>query len=146
MSSVVISSWKVIIRLGTKSDLLGCLDSCTDNEVGSARPDTDVTILDGAVLVNILKPLAAKTFDEYALKVFLPYIQSALQRASRVDIYHENSLKSQAREKCGKGVRRVDAYTNIPEIGNNFCGSMQTRLSCFPSWPNMWSICQQTRS
>ena len=102
MSSVVISSWKVIIRLGTKSDLLGCLDSCTDNEVGSARPDTDVTILDGAVLVNILKPLAAKTFDEYALKVFLPYIQSALQRASRV-------------EKRGKGVRRrVDASTNIP--------------------------------
>lgn len=107
------------LRLGTKSDLLGCLENCTELNGDAPQPDTDVTILDGAVVVNFLKPRAAKTFEDYALKVFLPYIQSQLQHASRVDIvwdqYFENSLKSQTRSKRGKGIRRrVDASTNLP--------------------------------
>ena len=81
--------------------------------------DTDVTILDGAVVVNFLKPLEVKTFEEYALKVFLPYVEHQLQHASRVDIvwdqYLENSLMCRARNKRGKGIRRrVDAATSIP--------------------------------
>ena len=107
------------LRLGTKSDLLVCLESCAEVRGDGPKPDTDVTILDGAVLVNFLKPVAAKTFDDYALKVFLPYIQGHLQRACRVDIvwdqYCNNSLKSQARDKRGKGIRRrVDGSTVLP--------------------------------
>ena len=48
-----------------------CLESCAEVRGDGPKPDTDVTILDGAVLVNFLKPDAAKTFDDYALKVFL---------------------------------------------------------------------------
>ena len=96
------------LRMGTKSDLMKCLEKCVEptNDV----PHTDVVILDGAVIVNFLKPLAAKTFDDYALKDFLPYITNHLQNAARVDIvwdnYIQNSLKSQTRDNRGKGKRR----------------------------------------
>ena len=84
------------LRLGTKADLMGSgLESCT-TDVRHDAPDIDVIIIDGTVVVNFLKPVAAKTFDEYALKVFLPYIQSQLHHVCRADIvwdqYIENSL------------------------------------------------------
>ena len=66
------------LRLGTKSDLLHCLESTAELECTPSPPITDVTILDGAVVVNFLRPLGAKTFDDYALKVFLPYIKGQL--------------------------------------------------------------------
>jgi len=49
----------------------------------------------------------------------LPYVESQLRHASRVDIfwdqYLENSLKCHARSKCGKDIRRrVDVATNLP--------------------------------
>ena len=108
-------------RLGTKSDLLHCLQSTTELNCSTPSvPVTDVTILDGAAVINFLNPLDAKTFDDYALKVFLPSIKSQLQHASRVDIvwdqYFENSLKYHARNNHGKGIkRRVDAATNLPD-------------------------------
>ena len=107
------------LRLGTKSDLTGCLESCLHVDVRQGAPDIDVVILDGAVVVNFLKPVAVKTFDDYALKVFLPYVRSQLDRANRIDVvwdqYKPNSLKSQTRDKRGKGVRRrVDGSTNMP--------------------------------
>lgn len=69
-------------------------------------------------MVNFLKPLAAKTFNDYAVKVFLPYIKNKLEHVSRLDIvwdqYLHNSLKSQTRNKRGKGVRRrVEASANV---------------------------------
>ena len=107
------------LRLGTKSDLLHCLESTLETESGPVLPGTDVTILDGAAVVNFLKPSAAKTFDDYSQNIFLPYIKLQLKSASRVDIvwdeYFENSLKSQTRSKRGKGVRRrVEASANLP--------------------------------
>ena len=102
-----------------------------------SQPVTDVTILDGAVVVTFLKSLDAKTFDAYAVKVFLPYIESQLQHDSWVDIvwdqYFENSLKSQARSKHGKvlGGESMELQT-YQEIGKNFCVLVQTRLSCSP--------------
>ena len=112
------------LRMGTKSDLLGCLEGCCTTPKPDA-PDTNVTIIDGAVLVNILKPMAAKTFTEYALNVVCPYIQSRLQHADRVDIvwdqYQENSLKTQTRNKRGKGIRRrVEGRTSLPQNWQQF--------------------------
>ncbi|MES9879581.1 MAG: hypothetical protein ABW185_01720 [Sedimenticola sp.] len=108
------------IRLGTKSDLLSCLESCVDVADDIPLPATDVVILDGAAVVNFLKPQSTnKTFSDYAAKVFVPYVQGQMQRSSRVDIvwdqYHKNSLKSHARSKRGKGVRRrVAGATGLP--------------------------------
>ncbi len=83
------------MRLGVKSDLLECLESCTEFIVDS--PDTDVIILDGAVVVTILKPGVARTFDEYAVNVFLQCVHRQVQNASRVvwDQHKENSFKSE---------------------------------------------------
>ena len=85
----------------------------------------DVAILDGAVVVNFLQPAAAKTFEEYALIIFIPFINNQVQHVSRVDIvwdkYIQNSLKTQARKKHGKGIRRrVSASTNVPRNWQQF--------------------------
>ena len=74
------------LRLGAKSDILHCLESFIELDSTVSGPDTDVTILDGAVVVNFLKSLEVKTFEEYALNVFLPCVEHQLQHASRVDI------------------------------------------------------------
>lgn len=87
-----------LLRLGTKADLLSCL------EIVSAKN------FDGAAVVQMLNPGTAKSFQDYADTVFTPYISSQLRTADRVDIvwdvYLESSLKSTTREKRGKGVRR----------------------------------------
>ena len=36
--------------------------------------DVDKLLLDGAVIVNILRPRAVKTFHEYPQQVFLPFL------------------------------------------------------------------------
>ena len=111
------------LRHGTKADLLSCLKNYSKS--APLQPDAEVAILDGAVVVNLLQPLAAKTFHDYAVKVFLPYIEKQLQQVSRVDIvwdqYIQNSLKSQARSNRGKGIRRrVEESANLPQNWSQF--------------------------
>ena len=68
--------------------------------------DLDCTILDGAAIVNMLKPNGLITFEEYATKQFSKFIEQRLAHTSCVDIfwdvYIENSLKLSARAKRGK--------------------------------------------
>ena len=121
-----------MLRSGAKADLLGCLESNFAAARGEA-PGAEVTIFDGAVVVNFLKPNAAKTFDEYAMKIFLPYVHGQLQHASQADVvwdqYREGSPKSQTREKSGKGVRRrIKGRTNLP---GNWQQSMPTKWFTF---------------
>ena len=42
------------------------------------NPTGDEVILDGAVIVNMLKPGTANTFSDYASEVFLPYVTKQL--------------------------------------------------------------------
>ena len=72
----------------------------------------------------MLKPDKAKTFNEFSSKIFMPYIDAKLERANRVDVvwdcYQGNSLKSQTRQKRGKGTRtRVDPI-KIPTNWKSF--------------------------
>ena len=102
------------LRFGTKADLTDCLEKlCTSK--GEA-PVIDVIILDGVATINMLKPVGANTFQDYAMLVFLPYIKAQLARVTRVDIiwdvYIPDSLKSTARENRGNGVRRRVAAAN----------------------------------
>jgi len=95
------------LRFVTKADLTDCLEKlCTSK--GQA-PVIDVIILDGAAIINMLKPVGVKTFQDYAMLVFLPYIKAQSARVTRVDIiwdvYIPDSRKSTARENRGKGVR-----------------------------------------
>ena len=60
---------------------------CLQNEVKQPAgqleqleaPHVDSIIIDGAALINMLRPGAAKTFDEYANNVFLPHLQAQLR-------------------------------------------------------------------
>ena len=111
------------LYLGTKSDLLVCLEDPSD--IQSEAPVASSVVLDGGVLVQILKPASVKNFIEYASQIFIPYILSQFQNASRVDLvwdsYLEDSLKGTTRAKRGKGVRRrVVAEALIPRNWNDF--------------------------
>jgi len=60
------------LRLGTKSDILTCLDDLSPSQ--TKTHDATCIVLDGAAIKQTMKPAAAKTFDEYAQQVFIPYI------------------------------------------------------------------------
>ncbi|KAK0064657.1 hypothetical protein Bpfe_005746 [Biomphalaria pfeifferi] len=65
------------MRMSNKSGLLECLEPL---QTSSAVPTvTDMTILDGAAVVNMLRPGSAKTFADYANQVFIPYVMQTLQ-------------------------------------------------------------------
>ena len=60
--------------------------------------EIDAIIIDGSVVVNMIKPATEKTFAEYSRQSFLPYIQSQLSHAKRLDVVWDeniaNSLKA----------------------------------------------------
>ena len=62
------------IRDGNKSELLHCLEELVPVEESLPSPSIEVLILDGAAIVNMLKPVNSKTFQDYANNVFVPYI------------------------------------------------------------------------
>ena len=66
------------LRLAVKADLLYCLKS--DQAEITSPPVVDATILDGAAIIQMLNPVAAKTFQEYVNKVFAPYISTSSGR------------------------------------------------------------------
>jgi len=69
---------------GTKNNLITCLE-----EVSDAKTETPVTtyiVLDGTAIVQMLKPAASKTFEEYAHQIFIPYMSTKLQTVSRLDL------------------------------------------------------------
>ncbi len=108
-----------VLRTGTKSDLLRCLQDLTPVKENVSNLTVQVTILDGAAIVNMLRPGTAKTFQDYATDVFVPYITSQLQHVTRLDIiwdvYVPESLKADTHSKRGKGVRRrVEPSSAIP--------------------------------
>ena len=92
------------LRSGNKADLTGCLRELV-TEADGRKVEAECIILDGAAVVNMLKPNGASTFCEYATKEFLNFIKNQLATANRLDIvwdvYIENSLKLSARTKRG---------------------------------------------
>ena len=100
-----------------------CLEDLS--EAQSEAPKVTNVVIDGAAIVQMLKPGAATTFEEYAHQVFLPYISGQLQHVSRLDLvwdsYVVDTLKATARATRGKGVRQhvVDSAP-IPGNWQNF--------------------------
>ncbi|CAG2256073.1 unnamed protein product [Mytilus edulis] len=70
------------MRLGTKSDLLSkCLEPLTTTTCDA--PEVDALVIDGAAIVNMLKPSTSRTFDDYADLIFCPYIRKQLETVAR---------------------------------------------------------------
>ena len=96
----------------------------------------DCIVLDGAVIVHCLPTNGVSTFDEYAEKVFIPYLSKQLQGATRLDVvwdtYLPFSLKESTREKRGKGVRRkVSAQTKLPGNWMDFLRNASNKKELF---------------
>ena len=127
------------LRSGTKSDLLGCLEDLVPSQASSPRPSVQVSIIDGAAIVNMLQPGVTKKFTDYAKQVFMPYIVSQLQHVSRLDVvwdkYFPHSLKADTRSKRAREF--VDVLSpKMPflDTGRSFFVVMPTRWSCSHSW------------
>ena len=99
-------------------------------------PDADVLILDGATTVNMLKPGAFQTFQDYADNVFIKYLERQLCRVSRIDIvwdvYKPDNPKSTARSRRDKGVRRrVESRTRVPSNWQSFLREDENKSELF---------------
>ena len=130
------------LRPGLKSSLLECLEQLPPPE--AVCPEADVLILDGAAIVHMIRPGAAKTFQAYTEDAFLPHITHMLQTVSRLDVlwdvYRTDSLKSLAKEERGKGKRNV-SHRQAPyhPTGTHSSELMTTRLNFSNTLPNVSS-------
>ena len=80
-----------------KSELTECLQVLTVPQ-SQLPKNLNVVIIDGAAVVNMVKPRTERTFSEYAADSFIPCIRAQLSHVTRLDIvwdeYLENSLKA----------------------------------------------------
>ena len=90
----------LMMRVGAKSDLLACLEYVF--EAKQDAPAATCVVLDGAAIIQMLKPTAAKNIDDNAMQIFIPFLAPKFRDAARLD----DSLKTTTRSKRGKGVRR----------------------------------------
>jgi hypothetical protein len=99
-----------------KSELVDCLLG-DGTAAQSTRETVNVTIIDGAVAVNMIRPSKETTFEDYASKSFLPYIETQSRLVDRIDVvwdvYVQNSPKHTTRCNRGAGVRRRISEINI---------------------------------
>ena len=117
-----------------KADLLSCLKSeVTTTQV---EPKVEATTLEGSVLVNIATPGKERTFYDYAINVFFPVVCSELKKVERVDVvfdtYRADSIKSTARAKRGKGMRRkVEPNSQSPKNWGYFLRLNENKAELF---------------
>ena len=133
-----------------KAQLVKCLESNVNNDLTTnttmaQTTTTDVTttkfdiiLLEGQVMVNMIKPENCTTFEEYAERNIIPYIESYFKNVSQIDliwdVYHDKSLKNITHKKRGTSFKRiVSNRTSLPSnwaafLKNNF---NKTELSIF---------------
>ncbi|ELU13546.1 hypothetical protein CAPTEDRAFT_218243 [Capitella teleta] len=70
-----------VIYLSTKSEILDCL--CVQEK--QVAPDTTCALLDGAVVVQMLRPKNSTTFGDYCADVFLQYVLTMLKTKDRIN-------------------------------------------------------------
>ena len=107
------------MRSGDKSQLVKCLDQLSNNPV--QVPKVLAGVLEGSVLVNMLKLKKNRTFEACCIDTVKPAIQKYVTEynAQPMDIvfdtYKKDSLKSQTRLKCGKSIRRKVQTSSIAQ-------------------------------
>ena len=124
------------LRTGPKFDLVGCLEDLVPTQDLSPTPVVQVVLLDGAAIVNKLRPGFAKTFSDYATQVFFPYTTSQLQHVNRLDVvwdeYIADSLKAETRKQREKSIRRcVEPSNSIPGNWQGFLRINENTIELF---------------
>ncbi|VDI61334.1 Hypothetical predicted protein, partial [Mytilus galloprovincialis] len=78
------------LRHGSKSDLLVQLERITESV--NEAPRVDALVIDGAALINMLKPRGSNTFDSYCKDIVVPYIRGQLLSVRRIDMRSRSNL------------------------------------------------------
>ena len=118
----------------TKSDLVDVLQAKVT--LPETKPESDVLIVDGSALVNTVAPRTPKSFEEYARTDILPKVEYYSMTHKRTDIifdvYHQSSLKAEARCKRGKAIRRrVTATSKTPSNWQSFLRDSTNKTELF---------------
>ena len=84
----------------------------------------------------MLQPGASKTFNEYSLDAFIPFIKYQMQNVNRLDIvwnrYFANSLKINTGKNRGAGVRRkVTSSGPMPKNWKSFLRCSENKIELF---------------
>ncbi|KAL8590645.1 hypothetical protein ACOMHN_011080 [Nucella lapillus] len=110
-----------MLRSGTKSDILKCLNAPTGR--ADVAKEATIVVLDMAAVIHMVRPTTANTFSEYVSLHIVPYLEaqitSSTQRIDAIwDNYpEENNLKvlTQQRRRNGPRTRVGDGSTPIPK-------------------------------
>lgn len=92
------------LRSGNKADLLECLELHEKQSINA--PVVDAKFLDGAAVVQMLNTGMAKTFQDYADMVFLPYVSNQLATTNRVNIVWDTYYRQLKRDNQAKEGQR----------------------------------------
>jgi len=122
------------LHFGCKSDLLSCLEPLQPSI--DSEPQVDAAVLDGAVIVSMLKPVNVKTFEEYVGSVFMPYIYSQMSKVHRLDVvwdcYQQASVKGLMRVKRGCAARQqVHSSAPVPRNWQEFLRNDENKTALF---------------
>ena len=76
------------MRSGTKSDLVECILPDSTTSTIDAQPKATGAVLEGSVLVNLVKPKKNQSFKDYSSEMFYPQIRKHqdLYVADKVDV------------------------------------------------------------
>ena len=125
------------LKPSVKSDLVECLEQLIP--LSQSVPHVDAKVLDGAVVVHLLKPQGSRTFKDFYQDVFCRYIELQLKEVTRVDVvwnrYLPNSLKQSTRQRRTQNQstqrQRVDDNSPIPSNWESFLRSEQNKDELF---------------
>ncbi|KAL8593865.1 hypothetical protein ACOMHN_018077 [Nucella lapillus] len=98
-----------LLRSGTKSDILKCLNAPTGR--ADVAKQATIDVLDMAAVIHMVRPTTANTFSEYVSLHIVPYLEaqitSSTQRIDAIwDNYpEENNLKALTQQRRGNGPR-----------------------------------------
>lgn len=127
-----------VMRHGTKSDILGCIEPTGQHAVDEKEilSSCSAYIIEGAFLVHMLKPGTNKTFQEYASNVFNKYLKTFINNYERVDIiwdvYKVRSIKNGTRVARGTGCRqKVSANVRLPKSWEVFLRVAENKTGLF---------------
>ncbi|KAG7159829.1 hypothetical protein Hamer_G026501, partial [Homarus americanus] len=97
---------------GMKADLLSCLDVFVPDHNAVFPAIAEMIILDGAVIVNMIKPSISDTFDDYVAKIMNYICRQFAGEVHRVDMVFDLEI-SNSEEKgirnTKTGCRRITA-------------------------------------
>jgi hypothetical protein len=101
------------LRFGTKSDLGESLYKFCSST--GDTPSVDVIILDGAAIINMLKPVGVKTFQKYATLVYQCTAEKYHKSLRHLRCVSRRESEVHSKREARKGHRRrVGASNTIP--------------------------------